>query len=196
GRIPSYAGLVRNHTNQWIVGGKDAEPGANPHQCSLRRSSHSCGASIISDQWVITAAHCIDGAQPTQLSLRCGTDFHATPGIDYTIAQLIPHPTYDSWTLDYDLGLIRIAGTFSLGSNNINKIALPDQNEELPAADLVTVTGWGTLTEGGALPAVLQTVDVPIVANDLCSQKYDGFNDITERMFCAGIDAGGQDSCQ
>ncbi len=60
GRFQSYKDVVKNST-QFIIGGTDAESGANPHQCSLRRSSHSCGASIISNQWVVTAAHCIDG---------------------------------------------------------------------------------------------------------------------------------------
>ncbi|CAG2170690.1 unnamed protein product, partial [Oppiella nova] len=195
GRIPSYANIVKNHT-QWIVGGGDAVPGANPHQCSLQRTSHSCGASIISTNWAVTAAHCIDGASPTSLKLRCGTEYHATPGIDYTLAEVIAHPSYSSWSLDYDLGLIRISGSFSLGSNNINAIALPAQDEQLAAGSTVTVTGWGALTEGGYLPAVLQTLDVPVVANDVCSTKYSGFNDVTDRMFCAGVDAGGKDSCQ
>ena len=60
GRYPSYKQVVKDSTN-WIVGGTTAQRGDNPHQCSLRRSSHSCGASIISDQWALTAAHCIDG---------------------------------------------------------------------------------------------------------------------------------------
>ena len=60
GRFQSYRQLVRDSTG-FIVGGQEAAAGANPHQCSLRRSSHSCGASIISEQWLVTAAHCIDG---------------------------------------------------------------------------------------------------------------------------------------
>jgi trypsin len=139
---------------------------------------------------------CVFSASPTSLKLRCGTEYHATPGIDYTLAQVIAHPSYSSWSLDYDLGLIRISGSFSLGSNNINAIALPAQDEQLAPGSTVTVTGWGALTEGGYLPAVLQTLDVPVVANDVCSAKYSGFNDVTDRMFCAGVDAGGKDSCQ
>ncbi|XP_054154685.1 trypsin Blo t 3-like [Oppia nitens] len=187
---------IKNDSHVLIVGGTDAEPGANPHQCSLRRSSHSCGASIISDEWVVTAAHCIDGSSPSSLSLRCGTELHASGGVDFTVAELIPHESYDSWALDYDVGLIRINGRFSLGSGNVNKIELTGDNDQLPAKDKVTVTGWGAIREGGALPARLQTVDVPVVANDVCKQKYDGFNDITDRMFCAGVDEGGLDSCQ
>jgi len=195
GRFQSYKQLVKDSTH-FIVGGTEAAAGANPHQCSLRRSSHSCGASIISDQWVVTAAHCIDGASASSLSLRCATLRHASGGQDFKIAQLIVHPSYSSWTLDNDIGLIKIDGKFTLGSSSLDKIALPDQDEDIPAGSIVTVTGWGATSEGGSLPATLQTLDVPVVANDVCAQKYQGFNSITDQMFCAGVDEGGKDSCQ
>ena len=83
-----------------------------------------------------------------------------------------------------------------MGTQDSDKIALPEQDEEIPAGAMVTVTGWGATSEGGSLPATLQTLDVPVVDNPTCNQKYSGFNDITDQMFCAGVDAGGKDSCQ
>jgi len=199
GKLKGYKDLVRNHTNL-IVGGVEAADGANPWQCSLRRTSHSCGASIISNQWAITAAHCIDGTSAASLTLRCNTLLHASGGIDYALNLVVAHPQYDSWDLDYDLGLLQINGQFPLGSTpNINSIAVAPADadvNDLPNGVNVVVTGWGTLTEGGSLPAALQTVTVPIVENSQCNSDYDGFNDVTDRMFCAGVPQGGLDACQ
>ena len=121
---------------------------------------------------------------------------HASGGQDFKIAEVIVNPGYSSWTLDNDIGLLRINGQFTLGGQDIDKIDLPAQGESIPAGSIVTVTGWGATSEGGSLPSTLQTLDVPVVANDVCQTKYSGFNDITDQMFCAGIDAGGKDSCQ
>merc|ERR1711978_606731 len=38
-------------------------------------------------------------------------------------------------------------------------------------------------------------VDVPVVSDDDCRDSY-GQNDIADSMICAGLDAGGKDSCQ
>jgi hypothetical protein len=44
-----------------IIGGRDALNGEVPFQISLRRTSHSCGGSIINPRTIVTAAHCVDG---------------------------------------------------------------------------------------------------------------------------------------
>lgn len=49
-------------TSTRIVGGKDAEDGMAPYQCSVHAwGAHICGCAIISSEWVITAAHCVVG---------------------------------------------------------------------------------------------------------------------------------------
>lgn len=59
-------------------------------------------------------------------------------------------------------------------------------------------TGWGTLKEDGKPSCILQEVEVPIMANNVCvastnyTQKM-----ITENMLCAGYPGvGKKDSCQ
>lgn len=44
-------------------------------------------------------------------------------------------------------------------------------------------------------PQVLMEVEVPIVGNRQCNCDY-GVGRITDNMICAGLRAGGKDSCQ
>ena len=74
-----------------------------------------------------------------------------------------------------------------------------------------TVTGWGTLTEGGALPEKLQEVKVAPINDNVCDAAL-GAGRIKDVMICAGLlelssivtpkydisgpKEGGRDSCQ
>ena len=62
---------------------------------------------------------------------------------------------------------------------------------------LVTVTGWGTLSEGGSSPKELHEVQVPIINNDVCASMLPSADELhRNEMFCAGYQQGGKDSCQ
>ena len=58
---------------------------------------------------------------------------------------------------------------------------------------LSTVTGWGTLFEGGPQSNVLMGVDVNTIGNTECDADYGG-GIIKESMICAK--APGKDACQ
>ena len=57
------------------------------------------------------------------------------------------------------------------------------------------MTGWGTTSAGGSIANTLRKVDVPVVSDDDCRDSY-GQSSIYDSMICAGLDAGGKDSCQ
>lgn len=59
-------------------------------------------------------------------------------------------------------------------------------------------TGWGTLKEDGKPSCILQEVEVPIMANNVCVESTNYTQKmITENMLCAGYPGvGKKDSCQ
>ncbi|CAG0879969.1 unnamed protein product [Cyprideis torosa] len=64
---------------------------------------------------------------------------------------------------------------------------------------IVTVTGWGSLYEGGSGSRFLREVRVPVVPDEVCAEPYRSLYNadmITPNMICAGYFNGGKDSCQ
>jgi len=66
----------------------------------------------------------------------------------------------------------------------------------MKAGDMLTVSGWGTLSSGGLQPDALHGVNVPLITDEECKKAY-GVSSITSSMICAGdVANGGIDSCQ
>jgi trypsin len=83
-----------------------------------------------------------------------------------------------------------------LGSTNANVIGLPLQGSDPVDGENLVVSGWGTQSEGGSLPAYLKIANVPCVSRAKCREQY-GESDITDNMICAGlVGVGGVDACQ
>lgn len=179
----------------YIVGGSAATSGQFPYIISLQRTSHSCGGTIIGTQWILTAAHCVVGVSASALTIRYNTLTHASGGSTVGISNVYYHESYSSSTIDNDIALLRTASTLTLGQTNAASIGLPSQGSDVTTGS-VTVSGWGTTSEGGSIPAALRYVSVPVVARATCNSAY-GSGSITNNMFCAGVlNTGGQDACQ
>jgi trypsin len=119
--------------NPFIVGGNEVSIATRPFQLSHRSNgNHICGASIISTIWVLSAAHCLDN-NPSLASttFRAGSSSRLTGGVIYNSAQIVLHPQYNRQTLNNDVAVVRITGSF--GGANQASVAL--------AARLSTVGG-------------------------------------------------------
>lgn len=177
-----------------IVGGVEASVGEFPYIVSLQRSgSHFCGGSLIKQNWVLTAAHCVQGKiDKVIIGLHDRTDQKNAEVIKPS--KIVAHPKYNSTTTDYDFALIQLSSNskYTPVKINIDEIDIPEKD----AGEIISTTaGWGTTSEGAStLPKMLQKVDVPLVTHNACDKAYS--NKITDRMICAGLDAGGKDSCQ
>ena len=214
-RIVLFVGIsflfsLNAFSQERIVGGVDASISDYPWQVALTSPSGYgfCGGSIINDSWVLTAAHCVSGESSSSLYIRAGASAtYAEGGDSYSVSQIISHPNYYG---DFnDIALIQINGQFNFGTN-VQAIDLISEEEiALGAQDAgvtATTTGWGALYSGGPSPNILQTVDLPIVANNVAcgsasdsngNSGYYSCSELDESMICAGVlGVGGQDACQ
>lgn len=85
------------------------------------------------------------------------------------VAAINNHPDYDDWTLDFDFSMVQLKTAVDFASYpHIRPACLPTDTTNDFAAQVATVTGWGTLQEGGGLSSTLQEVDLNILTNDQC----------------------------
>lgn len=175
-----------------IVGGVEAVKGDFPFIVSLQGSygGHFCAGSLIKKDWVLTAAHCIPGDIKTVvIGLHDQTqDQYAEK---FEVDQIIPHPDYNKQPQDYDFALLHLKGESKFPP--VALIRKPLRKLLFGKVDFVTA-GWGYSEEGGDVENILRKVTVPLVSARTCSKAYPGY--ITDRMICAGFEAGGKDACQ
>jgi secreted trypsin-like serine protease len=180
-----------------IVGGVVAGAADNPFQVGLMDkadpnnfNAQYCGGTLIQPNVVVTAAHCSDFVRAGQVQVLTGTRKLDGSGSRRDVSQIVVHPKWNPDTFDYDVAVWKLSSSAS----NITLATLATSDGSV-GADLLA-TGWGALKEGGNFPVDLRKVSVPLVAGSNCNDGNSYNGAITERMICAGLDAGGRDTCQ
>nr|XP_031311374.1 anionic trypsin isoform X3 [Camelus dromedarius] len=139
----------------------------------------------------VSAAHCYK----SRIEVRLGeNNIDVVEGTEQFIsaAKVIRHPSYNSWTLDNDILLIKLSSPAVL-STRVSTLALPTACAA--AGTQCLISGWGnTLSSGVNYPELLQCLDAPLLSQAECEASYPG--QITDNMVCAGFLEGGKDSCQ
>ena len=182
-----------------IVGGDDAEPGEYPAVAKITFGAFSCTGTLIAPDAVLSAGHCgsatgaavaSPAAYPAALvNVRIG-------GTNSGEGELVPtksvtvHPSY-LVNAGYDISVIKLTRASTKAPV---KVAGAGEGSLWSAGTLETIVGWGTTSEGGSAPSVLQEAQVPITTDAYCAGAYSDFDATT--MVCAGYPQGGTDTCQ
>jgi len=182
-----------------IVGGVATEANEYPWQVGLISSQSSsrpfCGGSLISDREILTAAHCTQS--PISWVTLAEHDITKADGeIKAQVCSTINHPNYNGNTLENDFAILRLCNPVSF-TKMLSPACLPSSSSNNYDSVTATVSGWGTLSQGGSQPSVLQEVNVNTMTNAQCTSapmKYSS-SSIRSNMLCAG-GQGGKDSCQ
>lgn len=187
-----------------IVGGQPAQE-AIPWQVSIRScptgNCHYCGGTILDERTVLTAAHCYEahGTMDGHFVMAGSKGRSDRSGQTIAIESIVRNDDlpFDSGTLNNDYLILKLKTAFDLNNANVQRACLPDASYAPKVGEICYVSGWGKLKYGrGSLPEVLHWVRIPIENDDVCSNKYQGLNEITNAMICAGYEQGGKDSCQ
>ena len=122
----------------------------------------------------------------------------SSDGTRHTTCRYRNHPSWNTNTVNYDFAILHLNQPVALGPRAV-PACLPTSSfgGNFLAGKQMTVSGWGALTQGAtSSPTVLHKVDVPGMTNAQCSTNYQGQNQVTNAMLCAGQPGGGVDSCQ
>jgi len=79
---------------------------------------------------------------------------------------------YNSDDLNNDYLILKLKSEFVF-NEKVRQACLPEGSYKPKHGEKCYVSGWGKLKYGGgSLPEALQWVDVPIVSDSICTQKY------------------------
>jgi len=182
-----------------ITGGEEASIKDFPWQVSITNIfGGSCTGSIINQKSIITAAHCINPNYDIFLRVRVGSSRRDRDGTLKLVKKVIIHPDFDKPALlNNDIALIILR--FPLEYNeNVQPVALPEQDEEAPEDGTFVVSGWGVYSNISQLNSDdLNAVFVQIVDRDVCADVYTRKSSlVSDNVICAGVlDFEGTDAC-
>ncbi len=193
-----------------IIGGRVVDSNEYPWMVALVYNDarslvnrQFCGGTLIASRWVLTAAHCMfdaRGSELTNSSLLVATGVNNlqtdTPTEVADVTNIIVHPSYDHFATNplHDIALLELAIDTTVGVVELSKSAPNTWYNEI-----ATVMGWGAIflsdSGEGVYPVHLNEVDVPVVSLASCNapNSYNGM--LLETQLCAGLAAGGKDSC-
>lgn len=190
-----------------IIGGVDVDIANYPHQLSLRRDVHICGASLIGHTQAVTAAHCGGLAVSVYSILGGTTDVTVTDCDTCVLRNLTAFTRHGNFVNDGNQGYPNDIATVTFSpvtyNNNLRNIIMSNPNDGDYAGVACSVTGWGTTSPGGIdISAILQGASMVVLTNEDCADVW-GAGRVNDGHICVsdsessvcGGDSGGPIVC-
>lgn len=170
-----------------IVGGEESKQGDFPYFVDMLW----CGGVLIAPEVVLSAAHCQSYVDQDVLISGYEWATESSGAIRATVVDEVIHPQFDPRNLDNDFYLHRLDSKVNLKSDIALRL---NEDDSVPTSGQgLTVMGLGFTEEGGKRPERLNDVEVQFISNKDCNVILNG--EISDNMFCAGVDGGGKDAC-
>nr|XP_039249675.1 chymotrypsinogen A-like [Styela clava] len=138
----------------------------------------------------MTAAHC--QKLPSRVTVYAGSVDKFNGGERYTVETFLAHPSYDSSSISWDYGIIKLADQLNFGNTNIAPIAIPSfESSDAQFTGAGHTSGWGYIyyeaqsDPDNELPNMLRYADISILSDTQCT-NYWGTSYQSESMICAG----------